>query len=232
VRLRPASAQFDQDPCCPLSVSLLVIGFGSEQHGSWSDCAEAQAGLDPCWSQRHYVGFVVTRLIYRCFPFSKTTCVKAQHLYVKIRIQIWSLQLFLALMIERGNLHSMLERNLLLFILFGITFLFGFKSHTFCYCCMATLFEFKMQVYFMLSSRQWNYISINSQWNYQNIIFTIARLYLNVNEKNVTWIRRNAVNTLSKVKCAWLWEEHKKVCPCYVENVTKIVKLYSIIFQH
>jgi hypothetical protein len=24
----------------------------------------AQAGLDPCWSQTHYVGFVVTRLIY------------------------------------------------------------------------------------------------------------------------------------------------------------------------
>jgi hypothetical protein len=25
--------------------------------------ADAQAGLDPCWSQTHYVGFVVTRLI-------------------------------------------------------------------------------------------------------------------------------------------------------------------------
>jgi hypothetical protein len=36
----------------------------SEQHGSWSDCADAQAGLDPCWSQTHYVGFVVTRLIW------------------------------------------------------------------------------------------------------------------------------------------------------------------------
>jgi hypothetical protein len=24
----------------------------------------AQAGLDPCWSQTHYVGFVMTRLIY------------------------------------------------------------------------------------------------------------------------------------------------------------------------
>jgi hypothetical protein len=23
---------------------------------------DAQAGLDPCWSQKHYVGFVVTRL--------------------------------------------------------------------------------------------------------------------------------------------------------------------------
>jgi hypothetical protein len=40
----------------------------SEQHGSWSDCADAQAGLDPCWSQTHYVGFVVTRLklLTRC----------------------------------------------------------------------------------------------------------------------------------------------------------------------
>jgi hypothetical protein len=25
---------------------------------------EAQAGLDPCWSQTHYVGFVIGRLIY------------------------------------------------------------------------------------------------------------------------------------------------------------------------
>jgi hypothetical protein len=24
--------------------------------------ADAQAGLDPCWSQTHYVGFVVTRI--------------------------------------------------------------------------------------------------------------------------------------------------------------------------
>jgi hypothetical protein len=29
----------------------------SKQHGSWSDCADAQAGLDLCWSQTHYVGF-------------------------------------------------------------------------------------------------------------------------------------------------------------------------------
>jgi hypothetical protein len=47
-----------------LLVSLLVIRFVSEQHGSWSDCADAQAGLDPCWSQTHYAGFVMTRLIY------------------------------------------------------------------------------------------------------------------------------------------------------------------------
>jgi hypothetical protein len=32
-----------------LSVSQLVIWFVGEQHGSWSDCADAQAGLDPCW---------------------------------------------------------------------------------------------------------------------------------------------------------------------------------------
>jgi hypothetical protein len=50
-------------PTCSLSVSLLVIELVSEQHGSWSDCADAQAGLDPCWSQTHYVGFVMTRLI-------------------------------------------------------------------------------------------------------------------------------------------------------------------------
>jgi hypothetical protein len=35
----------------------------SEQHESWSDFADAQAGLDPCRLQMHYVGFVVARLI-------------------------------------------------------------------------------------------------------------------------------------------------------------------------
>jgi hypothetical protein len=49
---------------CSLSICLLVINLVSEQHGSWSVCADAQAGLDPCWSQTHYVGFVVTRLKY------------------------------------------------------------------------------------------------------------------------------------------------------------------------
>jgi hypothetical protein len=29
-----------------------------------SDCADVQVCLDPCWSQKHYVVFVVTRLIY------------------------------------------------------------------------------------------------------------------------------------------------------------------------
>jgi hypothetical protein len=29
----------------------------SEQHGSWSGCADAQAGLDPCWSQTHMLVF-------------------------------------------------------------------------------------------------------------------------------------------------------------------------------
>jgi hypothetical protein len=38
----------------------------SERHGPLSDCADAEAGLDPCWSQTNYFGFVVTRLIYNC----------------------------------------------------------------------------------------------------------------------------------------------------------------------
>jgi hypothetical protein len=33
----------------------------------------AQAGLDPCWSQTHYVGFVMTRLKYkRCVTIYST----------------------------------------------------------------------------------------------------------------------------------------------------------------
>jgi hypothetical protein len=43
--------------------SVTNRGTDSEQYGSWSDCADAQAGLNPCWSQTHYVGFVMTRLI-------------------------------------------------------------------------------------------------------------------------------------------------------------------------
>jgi hypothetical protein len=53
-----ASAQCDQDSCCSLLVSLLVIGCVSEQHGSWSDCADAQ---NPCRSQTHCVGFDMSR---------------------------------------------------------------------------------------------------------------------------------------------------------------------------
>jgi hypothetical protein len=47
MRLRPASAQSDHNPCCSLSVSLLDIGFVRKQHGSLTDCADAQAGLNP-----------------------------------------------------------------------------------------------------------------------------------------------------------------------------------------
>jgi hypothetical protein len=49
---------------------LFAISFStcyrvvSEQHEYWSDCADAQAGLDQCWSQTHYIGFVMTRHNY------------------------------------------------------------------------------------------------------------------------------------------------------------------------
>jgi hypothetical protein len=36
---------------------------------------DAQAGLDPCWSQTHYVGFVMTWLILTC----KTLQVMIKH---------------------------------------------------------------------------------------------------------------------------------------------------------
>jgi hypothetical protein len=36
------------------------------------DWADAQASLDPCWSQTHYVGFVMTRLIYL---WDKAACI-------------------------------------------------------------------------------------------------------------------------------------------------------------
>jgi hypothetical protein len=59
-----ASAQSDQDPCCSLSVFPLVIELESEQHSSWSDCADA-----------HYVGFVVKRLMsFLCAWISWNNC--------------------------------------------------------------------------------------------------------------------------------------------------------------
>jgi hypothetical protein len=76
------SLQSDQDPCCSLSVSLLEIEMVSEQHGSWSDCTDAQSGLDPCWSQTHFVGFVVTRLIFRLV--NVPTSVEIYHLVPSI----------------------------------------------------------------------------------------------------------------------------------------------------
>jgi hypothetical protein len=51
-------------PAHPLLNILTSKETDSEQNGSWSDCADAQAGLDPCWSRTHYDGFVVTRLKY------------------------------------------------------------------------------------------------------------------------------------------------------------------------
>jgi hypothetical protein len=40
---------------------------------------DAQAGLDPCWSQTHYVGFVVTRLIL-ITSYQDSRDVPIQHL--------------------------------------------------------------------------------------------------------------------------------------------------------
>jgi hypothetical protein len=57
----------------------------SKQHGSWSDCAEAQAGLDPCWSQTHDVGFVVTRLI--CFRNDKIN--NSKDYGINLKTWIW-----------------------------------------------------------------------------------------------------------------------------------------------
>jgi hypothetical protein len=60
--------------CTVLSGSMLFAisfstckGVVSEQHGSWSDCADEEASLDPCWSQTHYVGFVIARLYVVCY---------------------------------------------------------------------------------------------------------------------------------------------------------------------
>jgi hypothetical protein len=71
--LRPAWIQTRLRICAVWSGSMLFAyqlyynlcrETNSEKHGPWSDCADAQTGLDPCWSQTHHVGFIVTRLIW------------------------------------------------------------------------------------------------------------------------------------------------------------------------
>jgi hypothetical protein len=56
-------------PAYPHSLIRVCHTVCSEQHGSWSDCADAKAGLDPCWSQTNFVGFVMARLIWRRQPW-------------------------------------------------------------------------------------------------------------------------------------------------------------------
>jgi hypothetical protein len=70
-----ASAQSDKDPQFSLINPIKSRETNSEQHGSWSDCTDAQAGLDPCWSQTHYVGFVMARLIYETISNTHVTTV-------------------------------------------------------------------------------------------------------------------------------------------------------------
>jgi hypothetical protein len=45
--------------------------------------ADAQAGLDPCWSQTHYVGFVMMRLICLSMPIQKICEISGQSLVKK-----------------------------------------------------------------------------------------------------------------------------------------------------
>jgi hypothetical protein len=60
-----ASAQCDQDPCCSLTYPIASSETDSEQHGSWSDCADVSvyceircvfviAILIVCYSKREF----------------------------------------------------------------------------------------------------------------------------------------------------------------------------------
>jgi hypothetical protein len=53
-------AQFDQDLQTLLQVEKLIANNMDPD----LTARLRKAGLDPCWSQTHYVGFVVTRLKY------------------------------------------------------------------------------------------------------------------------------------------------------------------------
>jgi hypothetical protein len=85
VGLRPAWIQTSLSVRAVWSGNMLfAISFStcnrwvSEQHGSWSDCTDTQAGLDSCLAQTHYVGFVMTRLIlwYNCMVYYRHTITR------------------------------------------------------------------------------------------------------------------------------------------------------------
>jgi hypothetical protein len=52
-------AAFDHNPCCLLTNRITSRETDIKRHGTCSDRADAQAGLDLCLSQTHYVGFVM-----------------------------------------------------------------------------------------------------------------------------------------------------------------------------
>ena len=79
-RLRSAwaSAQSDQSLRCALNVS------SCGQRRLWSDWADAQADLSLRWAHTHFVGFVMSRLIFAEFPDLQLSniCVKRKPLKI------------------------------------------------------------------------------------------------------------------------------------------------------
>jgi hypothetical protein len=134
MRLRPAwiqtcaFAQSDQYRCCSLTNPIASRETDIEQHGSWSDCMDAQTGLDPCCSQTHYVCFVMTRLnnwnsvnrhsqfkydkvLFHCFclVFNRVNCksVQPRSLHLHLLSFIWKNIFMLKLNIKNPwHLHS------------------------------------------------------------------------------------------------------------------------------
>ena len=72
-RLRSAwaSTQSDQNLRCPYEESLVLSYPLSAQQRLWSDWADAQADLSLRWAHSHFVGFVMSRLIYSTACFMK-----------------------------------------------------------------------------------------------------------------------------------------------------------------
>ena len=66
-RLRSAwpSAQSDQSICCPSKTAWFLSYPLSAQRSLWPDWADAQDDLSLCWAHTHFVGFALSRLIYR-----------------------------------------------------------------------------------------------------------------------------------------------------------------------
>jgi hypothetical protein len=111
VGLRPAWIQTS------LTNSITSRETDSEQHGSWSDCTDAQASLDPCWLQTNYVRFVMTRLIYWKFEYFLIILIqKYTYILIEFFIVLFSFNATNIYLISWASLSSLTALVFLVFV--------------------------------------------------------------------------------------------------------------------
>ena len=82
-RLRSAwaSTKSDQSLRCPHEETLVLSYPSSAQRRLWSDWADVQADLSLHWAHSHFVGFVMSQLIYHLDTSAKTESKGTSLLY-------------------------------------------------------------------------------------------------------------------------------------------------------